>query len=204
MGLHMVSGIIVGCLLGYWLDKWFGTYPWCAGVGLIVGIGAGFRNIWLDARILLRQGNRTMQAKAAEITARSIGWRRGCGGAACRTPRSGKSCAGRSASLPCPCFFGAVLWPFHPAGRGSSGLASERCSPHGIFALIKFVPKVISAGWSKSSLLPFSSARTWDFYLPEFCCTWFWYGLRASISAVLLGLAVLLVGMTAGGLKKRH
>ena len=28
MGLHMVSGIIVGCLLGYWLDKWFGTYPW--------------------------------------------------------------------------------------------------------------------------------------------------------------------------------
>ena len=56
MGLHMVSGIIVGCLLGYWLDKWFGTYPWCAGMGLIVGIGAGFRNIWLDARILLRQG----------------------------------------------------------------------------------------------------------------------------------------------------
>ena len=56
MGLHMVSGIIVGCLLGYWLDKWLGTYPWCAGVGLIVGVGAGFRNIWLDARILLRQG----------------------------------------------------------------------------------------------------------------------------------------------------
>ena len=25
-------------------------------MGLIVGIGAGFRNIWLDARILLRQG----------------------------------------------------------------------------------------------------------------------------------------------------
>ena len=56
MGLHMVSVIIVGCLLGYLLDKWFVTYPWCAGVGLIVGIGAGFRNIWLDARILLRQG----------------------------------------------------------------------------------------------------------------------------------------------------
>ena len=47
MGLHLVSGIIV---------KWLGTYPWCAGVGLIVGVGAGFRNIWLDARILLRQG----------------------------------------------------------------------------------------------------------------------------------------------------
>lgn len=58
MGLHMVSGIIVGCLLGYWLDKWLGTSPWCAGAGLIVGIAAGFRNVWVDARILLRQGER--------------------------------------------------------------------------------------------------------------------------------------------------
>ena len=56
MGLHMVSGVIVGCLLGYGLDKWLGTSPWCAGGGLIVGVGAGFRNIWLDAKILLRQG----------------------------------------------------------------------------------------------------------------------------------------------------
>ena len=85
MGLHMVFGHHRRLLLGYWLDKWFGTIVvrrrW-----LIVGIGAGFRNIWLDARILLRQGEQDDAGKkAAKITARSIGWRRGCGGAACRT-----------------------------------------------------------------------------------------------------------------------
>lgn len=58
MGLHMVSGIFVGCLLGYGLDKWLGTFPWCSGVGFVVGVGAGFRNVWVDARILLRQGER--------------------------------------------------------------------------------------------------------------------------------------------------
>lgn len=57
MGLHMVSGIIVGCLLGYWLDKWFGTLSvvrpaW----GLIVGIGAGFAISGWTRGILLRQG----------------------------------------------------------------------------------------------------------------------------------------------------
>lgn len=49
--------------------------------------------------------------------------------------------------------FGAVLWPFHPAGAwifwfGFGALLSA----WNFFALIKFVPKVISAGWSKSSL----------------------------------------------------
>lgn len=56
IGLHMVSGIIVGCLVGYGADKWLGSAPWGAGIGLIVGIAAGFRNVWRDARILLRQG----------------------------------------------------------------------------------------------------------------------------------------------------
>lgn len=56
MGLHMVSGIIVGTLMGYGLDRWLGTYPWCSGVGLVFGIGAGFRNLWVDAKALIRQG----------------------------------------------------------------------------------------------------------------------------------------------------
>lgn len=63
MGLHMVSGIIVGCLLGYWLDKWLETSPWLAGAGLVLGIAAGFRNVWLDARILLRQGEESDAGK---------------------------------------------------------------------------------------------------------------------------------------------
>ena len=168
MGLHMVSGIIVGCLLGYWLDKWFGTYPWCAGVGLIVGIGAGFRNIWLDARILIRE----ILCWQISVIALSL-------------------------------LFGAVLWPFHPAGAwifwfGFGALLSA----WNFFALIKFVPKVISAGWSKSSLfallLRTNMRLLFTGILLYMVLVWF----KGSISAVLLGLAVLLVGMTAGGLKK--
>lgn len=70
------------------------------------------------------------------------------------------------------------------------------------FALIKFVPKVISAGWSKSSLfallLRTNMRLLFTGILLYMILVWF----KGSISAVLLGLAVLLVGMTAGGLKK--
>ena len=59
IGLHMVSGIIVGTGLGYGLDYWLGTFPWCSGAGLIFGIAAGFRNVWIDTKYLIRQeGNR--------------------------------------------------------------------------------------------------------------------------------------------------
>lgn len=132
MGLHMVSGIIVGCLLGYWLDKWFGTYPWCAGVGLIVGIGAGSAISGWTRAYCSAKGNRTMRQKATEITARSIGWRRGCGGAACRTPRSGNPVLQISV-IALSLLSARCSGPFTRRGRGSSGLASERCSPHGIF-----------------------------------------------------------------------
>ena len=176
MGLHMVSGIIVGCLLGYWLDKWFGTYPWCAGVGLIVGIGAGFRNIWLEKRL----------------------WRSGV-----QDPMIREILCWQLSVIALSLFFGAVLWPFHPAGAwifwfGFGALLSA----WNFFALIKFVPKVISAGWSKSSLfallLRTNMRLLFTGILLYMVLVWF----KGSISAVLLGLAVLLVGMTAGGLKK--
>ena len=98
--------------------------------------------------------------------------------------------------------FGAVLWPFHPAGAwifwfGFGALLSA----WNFFALIKFVPKVISAGWSKSSLfallLRTNMRLLFTGILLYMVLVWF----KGSISAVLLGLAVLLVGMTAGGLK---
>ena len=54
MGLHMVSGIIVGGLIGYWLDKWLGTGPWLKIVFFLVGVAAGFRNVYLDARLLMK------------------------------------------------------------------------------------------------------------------------------------------------------
>lgn len=54
MGLHMVSGPIVGGGLGWLVDHWLGSWPVGAAIGLILGLAAGFRNVWIDARYLAR------------------------------------------------------------------------------------------------------------------------------------------------------
>ncbi len=53
LGMHMVSGLIVGGLIGYGLDSYFETGPLWLIVFLILGICAGFRNLYLDAKLLL-------------------------------------------------------------------------------------------------------------------------------------------------------
>jgi ATP synthase protein I len=50
MGLHLVSGVLVGLFIGYWLDVWLGTKPWLLLLFLLFGIAAGFRNIYLEAK----------------------------------------------------------------------------------------------------------------------------------------------------------
>ena len=65
MGLHMVSGPIVGGGLGWLVDKWLDTWPVGAAVGLLLGLAAGFRNVWIDARYLARSNaERDAQEKA--------------------------------------------------------------------------------------------------------------------------------------------
>ncbi len=53
IGLHMVSGIVVGGLIGYALDKWFETGPLLTGIFLLIGIAAGFKNVYRDAKRLI-------------------------------------------------------------------------------------------------------------------------------------------------------
>lgn len=55
MGLHLVSGPLVGFAIGYGLDAWLGTSPWCKIIFLLVGIGAGFLNVYRDTQVLLRR-----------------------------------------------------------------------------------------------------------------------------------------------------
>lgn len=59
IGLHMVSGVIVGVGLGWLLDKWLGTSPWFTGILLPVGIAAGFLNVWKDARSIIAAQERS-------------------------------------------------------------------------------------------------------------------------------------------------
>lgn len=50
IGLHLVSGTFVGLFVGYCLDKWLGTAPWLLLIFLILGIVAGFVNVFRDAK----------------------------------------------------------------------------------------------------------------------------------------------------------
>jgi len=52
MGMHMVSGPVVGGGLGWLVDHWLDSWPVAASVGLVLGLAAGFRNVWADARYL--------------------------------------------------------------------------------------------------------------------------------------------------------
>ena len=52
MGLHMVSGPVVGGGLGWLIDHWLDSWPVASAIGLLLGLIAGFRNVWADARYL--------------------------------------------------------------------------------------------------------------------------------------------------------
>lgn len=69
MGLHLVSGPLVGFAIGYGLDAWLGTSPWCKIIFLLVGIGAGFLNVYRDTQVLLRR----LESERRHATARAGG-----------------------------------------------------------------------------------------------------------------------------------
>lgn len=50
MGIAMVVATFIGLGIGIWLDKTFGTKPWFTLIFLLLGIAAGFRNIYEMAK----------------------------------------------------------------------------------------------------------------------------------------------------------
>lgn len=54
IGLHMVSGVAVGAVAGYFLDQWLGTSPWLTWILLLMGIVAGFKNVYVDTKRLIQ------------------------------------------------------------------------------------------------------------------------------------------------------
>ncbi len=47
VGMAMALSIAIGAVGGYYLDRWLGTQPWFALVGLGFGIVAAFRNLYI-------------------------------------------------------------------------------------------------------------------------------------------------------------
>jgi ATP synthase protein I len=46
VGLTLVISTVLGLAGGYYLDGWLGTKPWLTLVGLLLGIAAGFVNLF--------------------------------------------------------------------------------------------------------------------------------------------------------------
>lgn len=45
LGADFISGILVGLLIGYFVDKGLGTSPWGMVVFIVLGMGAGLLNV---------------------------------------------------------------------------------------------------------------------------------------------------------------
>lgn len=100
IGLHLVSGPLVGFAIGYGLDYWLGISPWGKLLFLFIGIAAGFLNVYRDTRHLLRKmaaEDARRKGLAARPTRRRCGRRRRLGrsnGSRLTTdPRGERQCA---------------------------------------------------------------------------------------------------------------
>jgi len=50
VGIAMVAATIIGLFIGHELDTWLGTSPWLTAIFLLLGIIAGFRNLFYYAK----------------------------------------------------------------------------------------------------------------------------------------------------------
>ncbi|SKA79887.1 AtpZ/AtpI family protein [Desulfobaculum bizertense] len=54
IGMQLVVSTFVGLGMGYYLDKWLGTKPWMLIIFLILGIAAGFKNVYEQAMRMMK------------------------------------------------------------------------------------------------------------------------------------------------------
>jgi len=55
LGIHLVATTFVGLAVGYYLDSWLGTHPWLKIVFLVLGIAAGFKNMFQEVQRMQRR-----------------------------------------------------------------------------------------------------------------------------------------------------
>ena len=52
IGISLVAATAIGLLIGYGLDRLFGTAPWLTMVFVLFGIAAGFLNLFRDVGLI--------------------------------------------------------------------------------------------------------------------------------------------------------
>ncbi|WP_428074978.1 AtpZ/AtpI family protein [Candidatus Avelusimicrobium luingense] len=55
LGMEFALAEVLGCGVGYWLDKRWGTLPWMLIAGVFCGFGLGIYIVWRRAKELARQ-----------------------------------------------------------------------------------------------------------------------------------------------------
>jgi ATP synthase protein I len=61
IGLQLVSATFIGLAMGYFLDKWLGTEPWLLVIFLLLGIVAGFRDVYREAQRMQRKADNSAE-----------------------------------------------------------------------------------------------------------------------------------------------
>ncbi|MBI2565909.1 MAG: AtpZ/AtpI family protein [Candidatus Schekmanbacteria bacterium] len=46
VGIHLVVCTVIGVAIGYYLDQWLGSAPIFLLLFMLLGVVAGFRNVW--------------------------------------------------------------------------------------------------------------------------------------------------------------
>ena len=54
LGMEFALAEVLGCGVGYWLDKRWGTLPWMLIAGVFCGFGVGLYIVWRRAQELSR------------------------------------------------------------------------------------------------------------------------------------------------------
>lgn len=55
IGITLVVSTVIGLGAGYYADRWLGTSPWLLLLGLLLGIVAGFVNLFRSVRSAERE-----------------------------------------------------------------------------------------------------------------------------------------------------
>lgn len=55
IGVTLVAATAIGLAIGYGLDRWFGTSPWLTLTFTLLGIAAGFINLFRDVGLMRRR-----------------------------------------------------------------------------------------------------------------------------------------------------
>lgn len=61
LGASIVIAIFLGAAIGYYLDRWLGTFPYLSVVFFLFGVAAAGRNVWIAVRKELRRDSEREQ-----------------------------------------------------------------------------------------------------------------------------------------------